>query len=327
MNILADAQLPGLARCFPPPFRLTYYANLTELHERLPDHTILLCRSTLKINAQLGLPSSIQCVATASSGIDHVDTDFIKKRQITLFDAKGANAQAVTDYVMACLKQVQHHLKGMRAGIVGAGCVGSRVGQRLQQAGFDVVYVDPLKAMLDTSFCSGTLDDLRACDVVCIHANLHHTPPFPSVNLINQSVLSTLKPDVVLINAARGGLVDEQALLNTPESLLYCTDVYQNEPHLNAALIQRATLCTPHIAGHSIEAKQRAVIQLSQQLHQHYQVPMPHYPSLTPPMTNTETDYDPSLETQQLKNALDLPQAFLDLRRAHVHRHEILFDK
>lgn len=103
MNILADASLPGLKQAFPKPFHLTEYHHPDEIAQLLPGQDILLCRSTLKVNQSLLKNHCLQYVATASSGTDHLDHLWLGSQNIQVIDAKGSNAQAVADYVVACL--------------------------------------------------------------------------------------------------------------------------------------------------------------------------------------------------------------------------------
>ena len=332
MNILADSSLPDLDWLFPKPCHLTTYQNKHELLHALPHHDVLLCRSTLQVTPELLAKSTITCVATASSGVDHIDTDCLHKHQIQLFDAKGCNAEAVSDYVLSTIAYLDTHQKlpGMRVGIMGAGQVGSRVSTCLKSLGFEVFLYDPPKENTTPDFISCTLADFSTCDVLCIHANLHNTPPHPTKNFLDADFIKKLKKNTVIINAARGGILDEQALLNASKSFVYCTDVYQEEPNICFDIINYATLCTPHIAGHSIEAKRDAVFHISQVLHQYFNLPAPS-PKTYPKQrinklpntwqTRALTLYNPIHETMDFKKANNKSTAFLNLRRAHQLRH------
>lgn len=334
MKILADASLPNISLLFKEPFCLTLYTTQQEIPDLLPKHDILICRSTLKVTEDLLANSPIQCVATASSGIDHIDSDYLKKHKIALFDAKGCNAAAVADYVVATLAclYIKNKVLGNKAGVIGVGEVGSRVVARLRALGFDVICFDPLKEKKDKSLPYCSLADLATCDVICVHANLHHTIPYPSFNLLDADVLATLKRGTVIINAARGGVLNEPALLNQATPLTYCTDVYSGEPDIDANIVAFSTLCTPHIAGHTIEAKTTAVMNICQQIHEFYGVSMPiisqpflEKPSLTPyeDWKNCVLSlYNPLDDTRQLKSASDKKLAFLTQRRAHQTRHD-----
>jgi erythronate-4-phosphate dehydrogenase len=335
MRILADTTLPHLESLFNTPFELTTYQNEEGLLKHVASHDILLCRSTLHVTADTLKNTSIKCVATASSGVDHIDKAYLDANDILLIDAKGSNAEAVADYVVATLAWLkkQHHLHDKKAGIIGAGFVGEAVASRLNALSFEIMHYDPLRAQHDYSFQSCALEDLFTCDQLFIHANLHDTRPFPSYHLINQAFLTQLKPNTIIINAARGGIVDENALLNHASSIIYCTDVYDNEPFIHANTIEMAHLCTPHIAGHSIEAKLNAIELVAQKIHDHYHLPHPQSLIRAKPVVKKRALheswddyvlrlYDPSHDTTCLKNSLNKEQTFLTLRRAHQHRHD-----
>ena len=338
MKILADASLPNLSLAFKAPFILTQYTSENEVPELLPMHDILLCRSTLKVTATLLAKSAIQCVATASSGVDHVDRAYLKQHHIALFDAKGCNATAVADYVMATLAYLyQHHLiLGQKAGVIGVGEVGRRVIERLNAIGFNVICFDPPRQETDSDYPYCVLSDLTHCDVLCVHPNFHQTQPYPSANLLDFNFLTQLKAGTVIINASRGGIVCEEALLKLRQPITYCTDVYLKEPNINPKIVEFSTLCTPHIAGHSIEAKDAAIFKISQQLYEHY--------GLTPPTKVQSMNavepialakdnwveevlslYNPLSETEFLKSVHNKKQAFLTQREAHKNRHDFSF--
>ncbi|STX43135.1 erythronate-4-phosphate dehydrogenase [Legionella donaldsonii] len=336
MKILADATIPGLVQAFPQPFELTVYKEGENIAELLSGQDILLCRATLKVNEQLLKGHSLRYVATASSGTDHIDSAYLKMHAITLLDAKGSNAVAVADYVIATLAYLQrdHSFQGTKAGLIGVGEVGSKVKERLAAANMEVLCYDPPKSKRDTNFYSITLTELADCDLICVHASLHEEPPYPSRNLINAALLKRLKPGCVIINASRGGIIDEKALLQTP-SVIYCTDVYNNEPFINPEIVNFSRLCTPHIAGHSIEAKYAAVFILSQKLHTCYDLSPPTMGSFLattanlPPLPETQSWQDcvlslfnPVVETNLLKNSSNLAATFTELRKAHKNRHD-----
>ncbi|MCX7115576.1 MAG: 4-phosphoerythronate dehydrogenase [Gammaproteobacteria bacterium] len=320
LNILADDTLPELDLAFPAPFHLTRYRNQTELQEALPDHTILLCRSTLKVNQSLLTSHHLDWVLTASSGRDHLDESYLAQQKTKILDAKGSNASAVVDYVLSSMAYLQIALafEPKTIGIIGVGEVGQRLLERLTALGFTVLCFDPLRE----GFQSIAFERLVECCLVCLHANLHTSPPHPSYHLIQADFCAARSPHSAIINASRGNIIDETALLAHHKGL-YCTDVYTNEPNPNPQIIQQATLCTPHIAGHTQEAKIEAVRQLSRQLHAELGLPCPLFPAYpTFPALKSRGDwqstylaiYNPIDETQRLKEN----KPFLALRAAHV---------
>jgi erythronate-4-phosphate dehydrogenase len=334
MNIIADATLPNLIELFPRPFKISTYSSHEVLHKMLPFHDALICRSTLQVDATLLANSQIQCVATASSGIDHIDTSYLNLHDIKLFDAKGSNANAVADYVTSTLAWLEQRqlLTGHKAGVIGVGEVGSQVIERLHLAGYHVFCFDPYKDPASKPINNAKFQALLDCDVLCIHANLHQEMPWPSLNLINADVMSKLKAGVTIINASRGGIVNETDLLTTKTKIQYCTDVYCGEPNINPDIVDFATLCTPHIAGHSIEAKLKAMTLLSSQLHRHFGIQkIDIHPSDTkksevnlkkPWHTEVLHRYNPYDDTARLKHSGHKRETFLTLRKAHTFRHD-----
>ncbi len=344
MHVLADASLPNISKHLNNFFDLTLFTNKSNLLAKIDNADILICRSTLKVNEELLKSSKIKCVATASSGTDHIDKEYLKSSNITLLDAHGTNAQAVCDYVLASLAWLKRYryVAAKKVGIVGVGAVGSKLWQMLELYGFEVIGYDPLRAQKDSNFKSCNIEDLYSLDIICVHANLHTTFPYPSFNLFNSSLLKKLKSGVIIINAARGGIVNEEDLLAVNNDIIYCTDVFLEEPNMNHDIVNYATLCTPHIAGHSIEAKDNAVKIIVENLYNLYAANSNvSFCNLTgfidPVIKSLESGisienmklqdkilskYNPYPETEALKLAKNKQEAFIDLRKSHTFRHD-----
>lgn len=332
MIIVADANLPSLSQAFPEGFDIITFENKDDLKNKIRSADILICRSTLTVDQHLISGTKIKLVATATSGTNHIDTSLLSRKNIPLVTAKGANASAVSDWALSVLAHVQSQLSGNCLGIIGLGHVGTILKDRLSLLNYEVLTCDPLISN-QPNFVHSPLDELRHCDVLFVHANLHNKAPYPSSNLINKTFLKRLNPRCFIVNASRGGIVNEADILNTEFRQSYSTDVYENEPNINAELINNALICTPHIAGHTIEAKINAVFQVSEAIHRLYNrtAPCIEY-------RNSQTiidlsarswsktilkHYDPMVETLALKSAKDKHTAFLELRQAH-RRHGLL---
>ena len=333
MKLLADASLPYVSELFKPAFDITFFHDNHTVATLLKDHDILLCRSTLKVNHALIKQAKLKVVATASSGTDHINQQDLQRFNITLLDAKGCNARAVADYVLACFAYLsqQHAFKTKTVGIIGAGHVGCMVGSYFKTLGLKVYYYDPIRAYHDPSFENTSFEQILACEMICVHPNLHNDAFFPSRNLLNLSALQQLKPNTALINASRGHVVCESALLALKTPLFYCTDVFANEPYILDDIVKYATLCTPHIAGHTWQAKFNAQALLSQKLHALYNLTAPNFSPVYPikpintdalSQNNVLACYHPLLETNILKAAADLKTAFIGLRQSHK-RHDL----
>lgn len=197
------------------------------------------------------------------------------------------------------------------------------------------MYVDPIKATYDTSRQYVNNKDLLHCNLICVHANLHKNPPYSSYHLLNESFLSKLAVNTVIINASRGGIVNESHLLMTQNHLIYCTDVFCNEPNINSKLLEFAHLCTPHIAGHSIEAKELAVRMLAEKIIHHLShdghgqvsalTSLDQFSFKKGWQEQVLSIYNPLYETMHLKQANNKMHAFISQRNAHKHRHNFSF--
>jgi erythronate-4-phosphate dehydrogenase len=223
----------------------------------------LFVRSTTRVDHALLENTNIRFVGSATAGIDHVDVDALRTRNITFASAPGSNAWAVAEYVMANILDLVPDLSTIRIGIVGVGNVGRRLAKAASRYGCSVVVNDP--PLVDAGLLHDDqpypVRDLAAimstCDVITVHTPLTPSGPHPTVDLINADLLATTKRDAIIINAARGGIVDERALVERHRAghLTAVMDVYTNEPHIDPHTINSIERVTPHIAGYSLDAK------------------------------------------------------------------------
>ena len=225
---------------------------------------VLLVRSVSQVDETLLADHPLQFVGSATSGIDHVDLEALARREIPFSHAPGSNADSVVDYVFSaiaqCSDKLEQLLAGAELGIVGYGRVGRRLSQRLQLLGIRSRACDP---WLDADeFAELTsLEEVLACPVVCLHAELTRKSPWPSHHLLDAERLTLLREDALLINAGRGELIDTQALLDwlpSVPALELVLDVWEGEPLVDAGLLARCRFATPHIAGYSYDARLRA---------------------------------------------------------------------
>lgn len=202
----------------------------------------LFVRTRTNINKELLDGSEVQFVATATIGTDHIDAAYCKQRGITVASAPGCNAQAVCDYIEEALNEIG----GSSLGIVGYGHVGKKVAAMAKARGMEVFVNDPPL---------GLLEDVTNCDVITFHTPLTSSGPYPTYHLCDAAFLQRCKPDAIIINAARGGVVDEQALLRSGHR--FVLDTWENEPHLCPEVVnsKNCLLASMHIAGYSLEGK------------------------------------------------------------------------
>jgi erythronate-4-phosphate dehydrogenase len=236
------------------------------------DADALLVRSITRVDADLLADSRVRFVGSATSGYDHVDRDWLARRGIAFHCAPGANANSVVEYVLAAIARCDDHLErllqGGAVGIIGYGHVGSLLARRLRRLGIDCRCHDPWLAP-EALYRPASLAEVLACDVVTLHAALTRQSPYPSYHLLGAAELDALAPEALLINASRGGVVDNAALLahlNRSSACAAVLDVWEHEPAVDPALLRRVRIGTAHIAGYSYDGKVAATRHLQQAL-------------------------------------------------------------
>lgn len=240
---------------------------------QLGDAEILLVRSVTRVDSGLLDGSNIRLVGTATSGIDHLDINYLRGREIAYFDAAGCNARAVAEYVLACGflhgRLAFDRPGAVQAGIIGYGHAGKIVCSMLTALGVRCVINDPPLAEATTDDGFVELEEALASDIVTLHVPYTETGNFPTRGLIGLTQLRRLRPGALLINAARGRVVDEGSLvawLKQRAHTAVAIDCWAGEPAVDLALLRLAALATPHIAGHTSEARLRATTTLSHKL-------------------------------------------------------------
>jgi erythronate-4-phosphate dehydrogenase len=211
------------------------------------------------VDAGLLAGSRVRFVGTATSGIDHVDTEWLTAAGIHFADAPGSNARSVAEYVLAAVLDLTGGRSpgGMSAAVIGCGHVGQRVIALFEALGIRCLRNDPpLKGRSgDPSYLD--LDEVLAADIVTLHVPLTRSGPHPTWRLLDRARLARLRDDAILVNTARGGVIDEAALLDRA-GLRLVIDCWEGEPAIDAALAARAAIGTAHIAGYSHDGKLRA---------------------------------------------------------------------
>lgn len=325
MKICVDESLPLIKNLFnKEQFNISYFNKNTK--QMSCDTDIVLCRAHSQINKIFLNGFKPKLIASATSGSDHIDKDFLEQNKISYIDAIGSNATSVCDYILHLLHHPKLHLNGKKIGIIGIGHVGSKVNIALSALGFETVLYDPPRAAKENTFKSHALKKLYECDVITLHVPLEKNGKYKTANLINNNFLSKLRAKSVIINTSRGEVLCEDAILNNMH-LIYCLDVFKNEPYINTEVIRQCKFATPHIAGHAIEAKKRAVVMLFKKIVAFFEMPAQttsydHLLKLEQANQNYNFIYDPMLETKKLKLKPNA-ETFLTLRKSHTTRHEL----
>ncbi|RDE23083.1 4-phosphoerythronate dehydrogenase PdxB [Motiliproteus coralliicola] len=271
MRIVADENIPLVEAFFGHLGPIQRLPGRQMQAEQLAQADLLLVRSVTQVNQQLLAGSPVRYVASATIGTDHIDLGWLQQQGIAFDNAPGCNAESVVDYVVSALvnlaAQEGAELTHKRVGIVGVGNVGSRLQRRLESLGIECLLCDPPRAEREVSEDDGgeqgfvslpTL--LERCSVFCLHTPLTREGAHPSYHLFDDQVLAALPQGAWLINAGRGAVIDNQALLDClprRKDLKVVLDVWEPEPSINAELAALVEFGTPHIAGYSLEGRTR----------------------------------------------------------------------
>ena len=256
-QVIIDKGIPFLEGVFPPEIDVHYLSPEQITPEAVRCADALFVRTRTQINKELLQGSNIRFVATATIGFDHIDQDYCREAGIHWVSCPGCNAQAVCDYVEEAISSIKSGENALTIGVVGYGHVGQLVAQMAQKRGYQVLLSDPPLGI------GMSLEQLAPlCDVLTFHTPLTHDGEHPTYHLCDANILRLCKPGTLIINAARGGVIDEQALLSRLSTfnlqLSTSIDCWENEPNLNQELLKYVDLASFHIAGYSIQGKTNA---------------------------------------------------------------------
>jgi erythronate-4-phosphate dehydrogenase len=348
MKIVADANIPAVEQYFAPFGQVTRVQGRSLQAAQLRAADVLLVRSVTRVDAALLAGSGVRFVGTATSGLDHIDREYLATAGIGFASAPGANANSVVEYVLAAIAavdgQLERLLTGGTVGIVGYGAVGRTLARRLHALGVGYRISDP---WLDPRSVPHAvpLEAVLSADVITLHCELTRRSPYPSYRLLGDTELGGLGAGQLLINASRGEVIDEAALLarlSGEQPPVVVLDVWDGEPAIDMRLLDRLRLGTAHIAGYSLDGKLAATRMLRDALQSYLDTPSAaHSPdpdsalSLQAPEDLSGADlvrhlvsrvYDIARDDRQLRDTArvnDPAAAFDGLRREYRERREL----
>ena len=251
--VVVDRDIPFLEGVLEPWFKVRYLAGRAIGPADVRDAVALLIRTRTRCDAALLDGSAVRFIGTATIGTDHIDKRYCDSCGITVASAPGCNAAAVAQYIRVALHTLALDRPGATLGVIGVGHVGSLVAEVGRRAGMRVLLNDPPREAAEGDAGFTPLPELLAqSDVVTLHI-----PLWPeNRDFADAAFFAKLRPGTSFINASRGEVVDEDALLAArPQLGRVVIDVWKNEPTINPALLAAADIATPHIAGYSIQGK------------------------------------------------------------------------
>ena len=259
MKIVADENIPFVQEAFGTLGEVVLMPGREIGPEQVREADLLLVRSVTPVTEALLEGSRVQFVGSATIGLDHVDEAYLQARGIVLAYAPGSNANSVAEYVVTALVALGRvRYAGRTLGIIGLGRIGNLVREKAAAMGMKVLINDPPLARAGRAGLVSLDDMLAQSDVVTCHVPLIREGPDTTLHLLDASRLARLRPHAIVINTARGAVVDNAALRHCLEEKRLggaVLDVWEREPRPDPALIRAVTLGTPHIAGYSWNGK------------------------------------------------------------------------
>ncbi|HQV34239.1 MAG TPA: hydroxyacid dehydrogenase [Calditrichia bacterium] len=264
-----------------------------ELKNIIGEYHGLIIRSATRVTAELlQAAGNLKVVGRAGTGVDNVDLAAASAAGVVVMNTPGGNSNAVAEMVLGHMLMLARHLaranqslkekkwekkllkgseiEGKTLGLMGYGRVSRLLAKKAKALGMEVLCFDPKLAKNFTdeeglAVCASEIDVLTRADYLSIHL----TRRTDTLNFISKSRLDRMKKGAYLINCARGGIVDETALLESLENNHLAgaaLDVFENEPPLDFRLVQHErVVCTPHIAASTVEAQEKVAVMVAEQ--------------------------------------------------------------
>lgn len=260
MRIVVDQNIRGAGESFGHHGDLQFMEGRLISAEDVKDADALIIRTATRVDARLLEGSRVRFVGTTSIGTDHLDIRWLEHNGIAWSNAPGCNADSAAQYTLAMIwlacRRLGKPLPEQRVGIVGRGNVGSRLERLMRALGVKTLANDPpLADRGEPGLVS--LDEVLGCGIVSLHVPLETAGPYPTGKMVGARALSRMPDGALLVNAARGDVVDGEALLKELEDgrLHAALDVWPGEPLFSAELLRRVVVATPHVAGYSLDGK------------------------------------------------------------------------
>ncbi|MFC7371929.1 phosphoglycerate dehydrogenase [Fictibacillus iocasae] len=264
-----------------------------ELKEVIGNYDALIVRSQTQVTKEiLEHAHQLQVIARAGVGVDNIDVQAATRKGIIVINAPGANTIAAAEHTMAMMLALSRNVpqahqltssgewnrtafQGVELykktiGIVGMGKIGTEVAKRCKSFEMNILGFDPYltdERAKSLGIQKATLDEIAAeSDYITLHTPLTNA----TRNLVDAEYISKTKKGVRFINCARGGIIDEDALVAAIDSghvAGAALDVYQVEPPVNTKLFQHpAIIMTPHLAASTVEAQEKVAQEVSAEI-------------------------------------------------------------
>jgi erythronate-4-phosphate dehydrogenase len=265
MKIVADANIPFVEECFSSIGEVETVAGRDMTTEMIVNADILLVRSVTKVDSGLLSPNRVRFVGTATIGVDHIDTEYLRDNNIGFASAPGSNADSVAEYIVAGLLELGKNPEGKSIGVVGVGNVGSKVAKKCEALGMKVCLNDPPLARQTKDAKYLSIEKIFDCDFVTMHTPLTFEGQDKTFHMADEKFFQSLKKGCVFFNTSRGEVVDSEALKGAIKGGRLGSvvlDVWEDEPNIDVELLEMVDIGTPHISGYSLDGKVTGMVMI-----------------------------------------------------------------
>lgn len=285
MKIIVDSRIPFLRGLLEPFAEVMYLPGKDIKKEDIQDADAMIIRTRTLCTRDLLEGTSIKFIGTATTGYDHIDTDFCKVKGIYWVNAPGCNARAVAQYVASAIlcfsKKYGFQPSSKTIGIIGVGQVGQKVERCARLLGMNVYLNDPPRARNEGEKNFVSMQRIQSeCDILTFHPILEKEGPDKTYHMADENFFAKLKKPVFLINTARGSVIKTEALKKAIQDgkVIDCAlDCWENEPDIDKELLDVSLIATPHIAGYSSDGKANATRIILEHLNTFFDLKMPKF--------------------------------------------------
>lgn len=266
MKIIADKNIPFLKGIAESLGEVTYLPGADFTKENIKDADTLIVRTVARFDENNLEGSNVKLICSATIGYDHIDTKYCEAHGIEWKNAPGCNSGSVQQYVASSLvtiaKKKGFSLKDKTIGIIGVGNVGKKVASICELLGMRVLKNDPPREESEggSEFCD-LVTIQREADIITFHTPLSKEGKYPTYHLADSEFFSKLEKTPIIINSARGGIVDTQSIKKAIKDRLVSgtiIDCWESEPNIDLEYMELVDIATPHIAGYSADGKANA---------------------------------------------------------------------
>ena len=282
MKIVIDDKIPYIEGILEPYAEVEYTAGAKVTPEQVSNADAIITRTRTNCNQNLLTGSTVQFIATATIGFDHIDTEFCALNNIQWTNCPGCNSGSVKQYLTSTLLSlsIKHNqpLAGKTIGIVGVGNVGTKVADAARALGMKVLLNDPPRARLEGSSQFVSLDELLIqSDLVTTHTPYFTSGEDKTHHLASSEFFSKMKNSAFYINTSRGEICNNSALKTALQKKYIAgavIDVWENEPGIDLELMDIVDFATPHVAGYSKDGKANGTSMSVQALAKFFDLPL-----------------------------------------------------